>query len=308
MITPYPVQLTHNYTAFGLTIAAAFPIPELTAFSPTSSEPDITISCSDLPPISSEAIAIKKHAWTLPTQAWLDFNKGGRFWINQGKEILVDKMHGDIDIKCRMYLLGAALACALTQRGTLPLHGCSIVSSGRAILFVGRSGIGKSTLAARFQQLGYRILSDDVSAVYCKPDTPPELSAAYPQMKLGKATLEFLDIPHSTQFLADNHRQKQFFPLIQLDLKNSYPLERIYFLKQSPKTFINSIAKLDGLPQLVAHTHRKSIIQSICGVKKHFQQCSQALNNVDAFCFARPHDLQQFHKGINMLEDHLTHF
>ena len=298
MIVSHSIQYTHSYTAFGLKIGTTFPIPELTVSALSSSEPDITISRGNIPPLSSDAIVVKQHAWTLANQAWLKINNVGRFWIYQGKEIIMDKAHGTNDVECRFYLLGAALACALVQRNILPLHGCSIVSGKKAILFLGKSGSGKSTLAARFQQLGYPILSDDVCAVNIKSATTPQLLVAYPQMKLGQTTLEFLGIPHDSQLLVKNRHRKNFFPLVQTGLEHSYPLERIYFLRQSPHAFIKSISKSDGLPQLITNTHRKLIVQSICGVKKHFQQCAHILNHVDTYCFARPHDFKQFHNSM----------
>jgi len=60
------------------------------------------------------------------------------------------------------YLLGPISGLVLRLRGTVCLHGSAIAIGERAIAFVGPNGVGKSTLAAAFAELGYGILSDDV--------------------------------------------------------------------------------------------------------------------------------------------------
>ncbi len=65
----------------------------------------------------------------------------------------------------QVYLLGQALSFALLKRGFEPLHATAVVVDGRAVAFLGASGVGKSTLAAAFVRSGYRVLTDDVLVV-----------------------------------------------------------------------------------------------------------------------------------------------
>ncbi len=78
-------------------------------------------------------------------------------------------------------LLGPMLALALAQRGVFLLHagGCDI--GGAAFLFLGESGVGKSTLAA---QLGFPRLADDQAAIDA---VTGELLPDFPQPKLAAA-------------------------------------------------------------------------------------------------------------------------
>lgn len=61
-----------------------------------------------------------------------------------------------------VYLLGQALSCALVNQGFEPLHGTAIIDRGEAIVFLGDSKFGKSTLAASFVDAGYPLLTDDL--------------------------------------------------------------------------------------------------------------------------------------------------
>ena len=56
--------------------------------------------------------------------------------------------------------------------GAIPLHGSAIALDGKAIVFVGASGLGKSTLAASFCDLaGASLLSDDAVIIERRGDT-----------------------------------------------------------------------------------------------------------------------------------------
>lgn len=50
---------------------------------------------------------------------------------------------------------------ALSCQGLLVLHAGAVEVDGRAILFAGASGVGKSTLVQAFVRSGYRFLTDD---------------------------------------------------------------------------------------------------------------------------------------------------
>ena len=60
------------------------------------------------------------------------------------------------------YLLGHALSFALIKSGAEPIHGTAVDVGPGAIVFLGDTGYGKSTLAAAFVAAGDRILTDDL--------------------------------------------------------------------------------------------------------------------------------------------------
>jgi hypothetical protein len=62
----------------------------------------------------------------------------------------------------QVYLLGQALSYALVKQGFEPLHATAIVVNGEAVVLLGNSGFGKSSLAACFLDAGHRLLTDDL--------------------------------------------------------------------------------------------------------------------------------------------------
>jgi hypothetical protein len=62
-------------------------------------------------------------------------------------------------------LLLSVLPLSLPLFGLEPLHGSAVAADGRALLLLGASGTGKSTLASRLSGLGWRFLADDACGI-----------------------------------------------------------------------------------------------------------------------------------------------
>jgi hypothetical protein len=62
-------------------------------------------------------------------------------------------------------VLRPLVARCLLAGGGLLVHSAEVVLEGRAFLFAGQSGAGKSTMAAMAMQGGHEVLSDDLNAV-----------------------------------------------------------------------------------------------------------------------------------------------
>lgn len=62
-------------------------------------------------------------------------------------------------------LLRTLTAYDLVARGGALVHSAGVVHHGKAVLFVGRSGAGKSTTARICRELGIQVLSDDMNAI-----------------------------------------------------------------------------------------------------------------------------------------------
>jgi hypothetical protein len=65
-----------------------------------------------------------------------------------------------------VYLLGQVLSFSLLSFGVEPLHGTTVVSSGKAVGLLGDCGFGKSTLGAALLARGLPILTDDLIALH----------------------------------------------------------------------------------------------------------------------------------------------
>ncbi|HVW11125.1 MAG TPA: hypothetical protein VHC90_21215 [Bryobacteraceae bacterium] len=107
----------------------------------------------------------------------------GAFHIRDGREIIADVLpHADSGV-VRTLLAGRFMGYLLRQRGYLALHASAIAVNGKAALFLGQSGAGKSTTAAAFYSRGHQVLADDVAAVGLT-NGRVELQPAWPGIRL----------------------------------------------------------------------------------------------------------------------------
>ncbi len=87
------------------------------------------------------------------------------------------------------YLLSFIAGVVLHQRGMLPLHASCVVVDGQAIAISGRSGRGKSTLAAAFARKGRRLLSDDITVIRFSADGDVLAVPGSPHVRLNSDSL-----------------------------------------------------------------------------------------------------------------------
>ena len=131
----------------------------------------------------------KVEIWSAPPGLLLQVAGGSDFYIApQGEFIQRVETGGNkapwpqLD---REILVGPALVLALALRGVWCLHASAVTCNGRALLFLGESGQGKSTLAAFLASAGHpnsRLVSDDILPVTL--DNGLTAWPRFPQLKL----------------------------------------------------------------------------------------------------------------------------
>jgi hypothetical protein len=134
--------------------------------------PDVAIRAGLVPPALDGATEAGPTWAIAPDTLWLRVPGIVRFLIREGRridyEVEPDAAPGDV----AAFVMGGAFGLLLQQRGLTVLSASSVLVDGRAALFMGGSGGGKSTLAAALQARGWPALADDFCTIEATPDGP----------------------------------------------------------------------------------------------------------------------------------------
>jgi hypothetical protein len=160
---------------------------------------DIRLAISVLPPISEPPF----HQWLQPDgSVWADFHFSSSnyllrfpgmadFRINESGQQITATPHTSLgDATLQHLLYNQALPLALSRQGLLVLHGSAVMIGGKAVAFLGKSGMGKSSLAASFAASGFPFLTDDALVLAESP--VPRILPGRPAIRLWQDSVEEL--------------------------------------------------------------------------------------------------------------------
>jgi hypothetical protein len=158
------------------------------------------------------------------------------------------------------YLFGPVLGLLLHLRGILPLHASAVSIDNQAIALVGPAGAGKSTTAAGFARLGYRVITDDVVALAERGGhfvIPP----GYPRVNLWAESVRALFGAEDILPLISSTWDKRFMPLDPESEfeKSSQQLGAVYVLRNREPglatPIIEELTRSEAFMSLLGNTY-----------------------------------------------------
>ena len=255
------------YKAFGLVLESEFPVAQLPQTEPR--EPDVRIVRSDLGGLSQE-----ERSFSGPQGCYFVGQDRCAHRITGGRRIEVDPGEAYDPAKLGVYLMGTCMGAILYQRGIMMLHGSCVTDGMRSVLLTGDSGAGKSTLAAEFLRRGWKLITDDVSALY-ETEGVPVVQSSYPSQKLWQDALDRYERPeediHSLYF--SKSRQKFGVDVSRFFFDGRAPLSLV--VRLIPDDTVCSLEPIEGITkvdQLMYNTYRRELIEPH-KLQAHFQRC-----------------------------------
>ncbi len=264
--------MQHRYKAFGLNIESDIPCPELL---PGVVPPDVIIKTN---PFSTTLLGAKASGacfQAAPGRVLLTCH-AATFLVSEGSKILVNPASQTADKMVRLVLLESAFGALLHQRGILPLHGSAVRVKEGAIIFVGPSASGKSTLAAALTGRGYTVLADEICAVSFDEDGNPSISPAYPQLSLWPDVIEILGKKKEDLKPVRDRLHKVTMAVGDSFCESALPLVGIYVLDavNANDSLLVPISGAEKIEQLIANTYQPWFLEGLGGIKNNFQMCA----------------------------------
>lgn len=217
----------HLHNIYGLVVAASRPLPAGRAEAPAD-------------------ILIREHSSRRPSRLppnprgySYDQLENGDIHVSWSElfDFVVSADGSVIDVYCGSapdvepvytYLISQVISVALLQKGIESLHASAVAIDGKAIVLVGDSGYGKSTLTAALIQLGAQLITDDLLVLQERAGSYEALPGAR-RLKLAPETAALVGISNGMPMMDGSG--KFVYALEDSACVNSrVPVERIVLL------------------------------------------------------------------------------
>ncbi len=204
------------------------------------------------------------HRWQLPSgETWITFHRAPDGYIlcfpdlaqfrisGQARQVHCDAMPQVEPETLRQLLQQILPLVANGQRATM-LHAGAVQVGGRAIAFMGRTGLGKSTLTAAFASQGCRFLCDDALQISLSDEGRPVAAPGQPHLRLWN------DSAHALAGVRGEPEAKSRIPAGRrfAHCTEEQSLAAIYLLGESESTApsFDPVRPTDALLELVGNS------------------------------------------------------
>jgi hypothetical protein len=299
------MSLTHTYRICDLALASNIPLPELTAATVFPVDCQFEL----LPPGNPESGNFTWfHHWTIEEdnaedneeeggkEAWahfartsegylLRFPSCGDFFLSADPlRIQCRPLPSLPEVTVRHLLLDQVIPLVLSRRESIVLHASAVLTTHGVIAFAGKSGQGKSTLAASFAQMGCAIVSDDCLVLRAKHGTWIALPS-YPGVRMWPSTAE--ELVGKNTFTADVAHYTVKRRVSDTDLlpfaNSPAPIKRLFFLADETSTVsIQRLAPARAFVSLVEFAYNLDI-QDAAFLRRQFDAVGQLTEDIPAY-------------------------
>ena len=281
----------HKYWGFGLHISSGMEFPELLSFE--FKHPDVIITLGEVPAINADIAFDIGHISYQVNDHELVFSVQdvASYYVADGNRIIIHPHPANTEDRAvRLFVLGAAMAGILQQRGQVPLHTSAVVVNDRLTLIAGQSGAGKSTTLAGLKQRQYRIFSDDITVLKELPDDDHISGvASYPMIKLWEHSLQTLRLNDRSFPVMPGFEKYGFFFHSAFDTRQ-YPIERIILLETGETDTIRhkQLRGSEAFAGVVQHVYKASLFRQPAMRALCFDVISKMVKCAEVYQVTRP--------------------
>jgi len=295
----------HFYNVSGLSVRSEVALPGVFTLA-SGVEPDVTIRQRPVPEDLENPVASGPTWQIAGEQFLLRIPDIARFLLSNGREIAFEPepeaSHDDIPI----FLLGTVFGILLHQREQIVLHASAVRINGKAVLFCGSSGAGKSTIAAALVQRGYPLMTDDVCAVAMTAGGVPMVYPDGRQLKLWAQSIDRLNLT-ARRGERVRERLEKFYVEPAEALSEPLPLGAVYALREERPPYAAGIERpnvVDAALILRRNAYRPAMVTRMGQKAQYFHAATTIANVAGIFHLTRSLDFRLLPDVLAWLERH----
>ncbi len=296
--------MTYRYHVFGLIMESCLEFPELIPVNGGADIPaQVRVKWGKVPDVLEEPRKSTARFQAKPGHLLLMAENAARVLISHGSEILVELLPGAEAASVRSFILGSALGAVLHQRQLLPLHASGIKTGDGCVMFCGRPGTGKSTIAGLFVQRGYALHADDLCVIGVNKEGIPLVFPGYPQLKLWGDALEKMGSQPSAYLPLHWLPDKFAVPTPRFN-REPLPIKKIFILfpHDKDRIEITPVTGIDKYKALRFQTYRRRFPGGLGTAGDHFNTAGCVVKQVPMYRVHRPKNLFLLNELADLLE------
>ena len=293
----------HSYSAYGLQLASALPLPELL---PGKGRADVHIGIDRSTSGGAGEISGIRSISASPIRVSLTWSTVGDLLIEDGNRITVTPASGADEESLRLFVTGAGLGVLLHQRGLLVLHASGVVIEDRAVGFLGAKGWGKSTTAMALHQRGRPFISDELLVMRFDEQNQALVMPGSTPMRLWADALVSAGGNLDTATRVRPGVDKYYVNASSM-ADEEYPLDRLYLLDGGERLSAKPVPLAEAFFGIVPHVYVSRFgtpfIQST-DFAHTFRQLNLLLKKTAVIRLIRRQDLTELQDIAKLIEAH----
>lgn len=296
--------VAHTYRVAGLSVRSDIVLPGLIAGGADDEPADVAIRRTPVA-LEFDGATASGPTWQMADDRFLlRIPDIARFLLTGGRDIAFDMENSRAPDEAAPFLVGTVFGILLHQRRRIVLHASAVCVGGKAVLFCGPAGAGKSTLAASLMQRGYQSVADDLCGIEFKP--APMAHPDGRRLKLWADAIARLDLGASRGDLV-RHGLRKYYVESPAMYPHALSVGAVYLLRDTYAPYspgITPVNIVDAALLLQRGGFRPGLIRRMGLREEYFRAAAAIVNAAGVFELRRPFGFAALPRMIGWLEDH----
>ncbi|MBO9620845.1 MAG: hypothetical protein J7539_17620 [Niabella sp.] len=290
--------MAYHYLAFGIPIISEIELPALL---PTKEKQNnlkpLYVKVGIVPAELSGATQADEFTYCTENETICSIPGKIKFYISNSDTVIIEPVAPDYSANL-LYFYSNGLAAALYQRNLIPFHVSGVfVEEGKVALFAAPSRTGKSTLALKLRELGFKPFTDD-TAILSVENGKCYAQASYPMMRLWQNTLSqqaLLGDEDKQKIYAEAEIDKYGFSFHEQFTSEAVEVKQILFLKEEGSEIqVQPVKNVDAFVALSNNVYRCHWVPAMQKSRLQFFLITRILEVVPHILVKRPRGLNSF--------------
>lgn len=294
------------YEVYGLKVASEIELKELiTVDEIEEDEIDVQVYLDKAPNYIKEKIKSGIEQEYEKGYMWFKGGRDGIFIVKDGNTICIETLENYDLAMLKIYIMGIAFSMLMIQREKVSIHGGAVDLMGKGILIVGDSGAGKSTLTMALREKGYKLLSDDMSAIDNTENGNILINPSFPMQRIGTDVIEKFGYNKEKYNKIYLTREKYLVSVNNSFQHESKPLKVFFHLSEGNvnEVTVKEVKGSEKLKLVLNSIFRVSIFNQIGITKSYLNKCLSIAKEVPMYKIVRPSNIISTDRQIQIIEN-----